>query len=437
MTPAILAENLSKQYQLGQLHREDLFSQVVLQWLRRSSSQRTPNSERSIWAVRDISLRVDEGEVVGLIGRNGAGKSTLLKILSRITYPTSGKLDIRGRVASLLEVGTGFHGELSGRENIFLNGSILGMKQKEVAKKLDAIVEFAGVEKFLDTPVKRYSSGMYLRLGFAVAAHLEPHVLIVDEVLAVGDAGFQKKCLNLMSELRNGGRTVLFVSHNMAAVENLCSRVMWIDNGQVRQNGPAKQVIESYMSTFAEGAQVSVDLNGATNRQGNGEVRFTRAEFLNTSGVPLRLVRSGDAITLRLSYHAEKDVSAPIFEASITTDSGMLITKFSTTIDYEISSLAPGDGFIDLHIPCFAFQPGRYYLSLSLKTSERILYDVLDYCLQYEVETSNYFQTGKGISSEFGLIFLPWRWELQARGSLNPDHYLNGKSIEAYEGASS
>jgi lipopolysaccharide transport system ATP-binding protein len=437
MTPAILAENLSKQYQLGQLHREDLFSQVILQWLRRPSSQRGQNSEKSIWAVRDISLRVDEGEVVGLIGRNGAGKSTLLKILSRITYPTSGKLDIRGRVASLLEVGTGFHGELSGRENIFLNGSILGMKQKEVAKKLDAIVDFAGVEKFLDTPVKRYSSGMYLRLGFAVAAHLEPHVLIVDEVLAVGDAGFQKKCLNLMSELRNGGRTVLFVSHNMAAVENLCSRVLWIDNGQVRLNGPARQVIESYMATFAEGAQVCVDLHSVTNRQGNGDVRFTRAEFLGTNGVPLRIVCSGDPVTLRLSYHAEKDASAPIFEASITTDAGMLITKFSTSIDYEIPSLSPGEGFIDLHLPCFSFQPGRYFLSLSLKTSERIFYDVLEYCLQYEVETSNYFQTGKGISSEFGLVFLPWRWDLQACRALDYELHLNGKNPELYEEAPS
>ncbi|MGE0826088.1 MAG: ABC transporter ATP-binding protein [Candidatus Binatia bacterium] len=433
MTPAIVAQNLSKQYQLGQLHREDLFSQVVLQWFRKRSAQRERKSQESVWAVRDISMRVDEGEVVGIIGRNGAGKSTLLKILSRITYPTSGKLDIRGRVAALLEVGTGFHGELTGRENIFLNGSILGMKHKEVAKKLDAIVDFAGVEKFLDTPVKRYSSGMFLRLGFAVAAHLEPHVLIVDEVLAVGDVGFQKKCLNVMSELRRGGRTVLFVSHNMSAVENLCSRVLWIDNGQVRENGPAKQVIESYMATFAETTQVSVDLRGVTNRLGTGDVRFTRVEFLSSEGSPLRIVRSGDPITLRLSYRAENIIPAPAFEVSITTDTGMLITKFSTLVDYEISSLPPGEGYIDLHIPCFAFQPGRYFLSLSLQTSGPIYYDALDYCLQYEVETSNYFQTGRGISSNFGVVFLPWRWNLQPLYSLDPQ--LNGKNSELHEEA--
>jgi lipopolysaccharide transport system ATP-binding protein len=437
MTPAIIAEHLSKQYHLGQLQREDLFSQAVLQWFKKSPLQHKQKNENSIWAVRDISLRVDEGEVVGLIGRNGAGKSTLLKILSRITYPTSGTLDIRGRVAALLEVGTGFHGELTGRENIFLNGSILGMKQKEVAKKLDAIVDFAGVEKFLDTPVKRYSSGMFLRLGFAVAAHLEPHVLIVDEVLAVGDAGFQKKCLNVMSELRSGGRTVLFVSHNMAAVENLCSRVMWIDNGQVRQNGPTKHVIESYMATFAEAAQVSIDLRSVSNRKGNGDIRFTRAEFLSSDGVPLRMLRSGDPVMVRLSYQAEKDIPAPVFEASIATDTGMLITKFSTSVDYEIASLPRGDGFIDLHIPCFAFQPGRYFLSLSLQTQGPIYYDVLEYCLQYEVEPSNYFQTGKGISSEFGLVFVPWRWDLQPACTLDSQAYLNGKSTEFYEGVQS
>src|SRR5206468_10115511 len=199
----------------------------------------------TIWALKDVSFKVQEGEVLGIIGRNGAGKSTLLKVLSKITYPTSGKMKVNGRLAALLEVGTGFHGELSGRENIFLNGSILGMTRKEIEAKLDAIVSFAGVERFLDTPVKHYSSGMFLRLGFAVAAHLEPDVLLVDEVLAVGDAAFQKKCLNAMDEMRSGGRTVLFVSHNLAAVENLCSRALWIDNGQIRLDGKPKDVIEA------------------------------------------------------------------------------------------------------------------------------------------------------------------------------------------------
>ena len=223
MSHAIIVERLSKRYTIGE-RRDDLIQERLARWLRRPLTSNGGKPYDAIWALKDISVQVEEGEVLGIVGANGAGKSTFLKVLSRITYPTSGEMKLKGRVAALLEVGTGFHGDLTGRENILLNGSILGMSRKEIARKLDAIVEFAGVEKFLDTPVKRYSSGMYLRLGFAVAAHLEPDVLLVDEVLAVGDAAFQKKCLNAMGQMRNSGRTVLFVSHNMAAVENLCSR---------------------------------------------------------------------------------------------------------------------------------------------------------------------------------------------------------------------
>src|ERR1700686_4251577 len=222
MTESITVEELSKRYELGALQHETQLRDQLVHFLRAPFRRRAP--KEILWALRDVSFKVDEGEVVGIIGRNGAGKSTLLKILSKITYPTSGRVRARGRVASLLEVGTGFHEELTGRENIFLNGSILGMSRKEVERKLDAIVEFSGVERFIDTPIKRYSSGMRLRLGFAGAAQLDPDNLIVDEVLAVGDAQFQKKCLATMGDLRRGGRTVLFVSHNLAAVENLCSR---------------------------------------------------------------------------------------------------------------------------------------------------------------------------------------------------------------------
>src|SRR5712664_3253537 len=249
MTESITVENLSKRYELGALQEETQLRDQLVRLLRAPFRKRAP--KEILWALREVSFKVDEGEVVGIIGRNGAGKSTLLKILSKITYPTSGRVRTRGRVASLLEVGTGFHEELTGRENIYLNGSILGMKKKEVDVKLDAIVEFSGVQRFIDTPIKHYSSGMRLRLGFAVAAHLEPDVLIVDEVLAVGDAGFQKKCIRAMEGLRNSGRTVLFVSHNLAAVENLCSRGIWIDAGRIRMDGAAKDVIASYMGSFA------------------------------------------------------------------------------------------------------------------------------------------------------------------------------------------
>ncbi|HMF12188.1 MAG TPA: ABC transporter ATP-binding protein, partial [Gemmataceae bacterium] len=239
-------------------------------FLRRPS--RRDDDNESIWALRDVSFQVPRGEVIGIIGRNGAGKSTLLKILSRITTPTGGSIKVRGRVSSLLEVGTGFHDELTGRENVYLNGSILGMRKREVDERFDAIVDFAGVERFLDTPIKRYSSGMRLRLGFAVAAHLDPDVLIVDEILAVGDAGFQKKCLDAMEGLHSGGRTVLFVSHNMVAVENLCSRAIWIDAGSVRMDGGAKDVIESYLASYG-GAELSGTELQVENRVGSGEIR--------------------------------------------------------------------------------------------------------------------------------------------------------------------
>src|SRR5262245_1669178 len=220
MSHCIAVSGLSKQFRIGKTQHDTMLREKIVRLFKRPFSGRDESSS-AIWALRDVSFSIDEGEVVGIIGRNGAGKSTLLKILSRITYPTAGTIEVKGRTAALLEVGTGFYEELTGRENIYLNGSILGMKKREIDAKLEAIVDFAQVEQFIDTPIKRYSSGMRLRLGFAVAAHLDPEILIIDEVLAVGDVGFQKKCLNAMGDLQRAGRTVLFVSHNMAAVENL------------------------------------------------------------------------------------------------------------------------------------------------------------------------------------------------------------------------
>jgi len=259
---AIKVENLSKAYQLGQIGTGTI-SRDLERWYARIRGKEDPflrigeTNDRSskgtsdvVWSLKDINFEIEQGDAVGIIGRNGAGKSTLLKILSKVTAPTTGKISGKGRIASLLEVGTGFHPELSGRENIFLNGAILGMRKKEIARKLDEIVDFAGIERYLDTPVKRYSSGMYVRLAFAVAAHLESEILIVDEVLAVGDAEFQKKCLGKMGEVSKGeGRTVLFVSHNMASVESLCNQGIVLDNGFVLFEGGMKQSISSYKTT--------------------------------------------------------------------------------------------------------------------------------------------------------------------------------------------
>jgi len=259
MPPAISIENLSKVYHLGQIGTGTLRDDLIIWW---AKTRGNPNplarigetdhhnrDGKELWALRDVSFAMEQGEVLGIIGRNGAGKSTLLKILSRVTAPTSGKVKVKGRIASLLEVGTGFHPDLTGRENTYLNGAILGMSRKEVYRKLDAIVDFAEVEEFIDTPVKRYSSGMYVRLAFAVAAHLEPEILVVDEVLAVGDAEFQKKCLGKMHDIGQQGRTVLFVSHNMPAITRLCERTILLDRGSLLSDGPTNKVVSVYLQS--------------------------------------------------------------------------------------------------------------------------------------------------------------------------------------------
>lgn len=268
---AIKVENLSKKYIIGHGQSGSLRETLSNAWHGAIGGKRT--DEEEFWALRDINFEIKQGEAVGIIGRNGAGKSTLLKLLSKITYPTTGKITMNGRVSSLLEVGTGFHPELTGRENIYLNGTILGMSRKEVKSKFDEIVAFSGVEKFLDTPVKRYSSGMYVRLAFSVAAHLEPEILIIDEVLAVGDAEFQKKCLGKMGEVAKGGRTVLFVSHNMGAVKNLCSTGILLENGKVSIIGKVNNVIEIYLNNPNIVKTTKIEFERA--RKGNGKVIFS------------------------------------------------------------------------------------------------------------------------------------------------------------------
>jgi len=413
MNDSIRVEHLSKQYVLGKASQQTMLRERLASLLKNPFTKETAVID-TLWALRDVSFGIKEGEVVGIIGRNGAGKSTLLKILSKITYPTTGRVKVRGRVASLLEVGTGFHEELTGRENIFLNGSILGMKQREVEAKLSQIIEFAGVERFIDTPIKRYSSGMRLRLGFAVAAHLDPDVLIVDEVLAVGDAGFQKKCLSVMEDLRKGGRTVLFVSHNMAAVENLCSRGIWIDSGRVRQDGPTHQVIESYLSSFAETQQSAADLSAVETRHGNGDIRYTGISFLDMDGQPQLVTRSGDSLRLRFHYHAKKAIPYPSFGFRLLTEMGTLVTDTSTWHhSLDIPEIAPGDGHLDLEIDFLNLLPGRYDFSLWITGLSQIVYDGVEHCAKLEVELANIYRSGRQLDSRSGIVYFPQKWNLQ------------------------
>jgi lipopolysaccharide transport system ATP-binding protein len=330
----------------------------------------------------------------------------------------------RGRVASLLEVGTGFHEELTGRENVFLNGSILGMKKREVDAKLDAIVEFSGVERFIDTPIKRYSSGMRLRLGFAVAAHLEPDVLIVDEVLAVGDAAFQKKCISAMQDLRGGGRTVLFVSHNMAAVENLCSRGIWIANGQLRLDGPTHEVIEAYMASYAASDSASNELTAVDGRRGSGEVRYTRIEFLSTDGDLQTVTRSGTSLVVRMHYRASQPIERPSFGFQIHTDLGTMVTDTSTWLHgLDIPMLPAGDGYIDLEIDSLNLLPARYYLSLFIGSSvSQHVYEALENAVHLDIEEAAIYGSSRRFSSKFGVVFFPQRWRLDGiRGAPERD----------------
>jgi lipopolysaccharide transport system ATP-binding protein len=407
---AILVDHLTKRYRLGSLRHETMLREVITSAFRR---RRTKPPEEAILALNDVNFKVEEGEVVGLIGRNGAGKSTLLKLLSKITYPTSGRILVRGRVASLIEVGTGFHDELTGRENVYLNGSILGMRKKEIDQRLDQIIAFAGVEKFIDTPIKRYSSGMRLRLGFAVAAHMDPDVLFVDEVLAVGDADFQKKCLNAMDDMRSGGRTVMFVSHNMAAIENLCPRTIWIDAGTLREDGPSDQVIAAYLRTFSDAQRSGYDLEHVANRHGNGMVRFTRIEFLDANGEPTSVFRSGEPMRVRFHYKVNERVKNPDIALAIHSDLGTRITTVSTwQAGYYIPSVEPGTGSIDLFIDNLALQPNRYYLSMWMSAVEE-WFDVLDHCVAIDVEESDaHNNQGRGLHAKWGLVYTPSRWNL-------------------------
>ena len=300
---AIRAENLSKQYNIATaIGRNDTLADKLTHGLksvfRRNGQPQL--SQKKFWALSDVSFEVKQGELVGIIGHNGAGKSTLLKIISQITAPTSGRAEIFGRVGSLLEVGTGFHPELSGRENIYLNGAIIGMKKEEIRQRFEAIVEFAEIGDFLDVPVKRYSSGMYVRLGFSVAAHLEPEILLVDEVLAVGDATFQKKCLDKIAEVAKGGRTVLFISHNMVAVNTLCKRVIWVNGGKIVEDGPAAELVTRYLGKSLKGMDLSEEVwDDAVEAPGNDTVRFHRISVRRQDG------NNAEPLTMQTPFQVE------------------------------------------------------------------------------------------------------------------------------------
>lgn len=409
MSTAISVEGLGKEFRLGQAHGSNMLREVLVD-LVRSSYRRRPKTTRSIWALKDVSFSLQAGEVLGIVGRNGAGKSTLLKVLSRITRPTTGRVRITGKVASLLEVGTGFHEELTGRENIYLSGCILGMQKRQIDARLDEIVAFAEIEQFLDTPIKRYSSGMRMRLGFAVAAHLESDILIVDEVLAVGDGEFQRKCLQTMTDLNTSGRTVLFVSHNVAAVQSLCTRAIWIESGRLRGDGTPQEIIKSYVSTFSAADGNATDLRSVRDRTGTGDVRFTRIEYRTVDCSDLTSVSCGDSFVIRMYFEAARDVVSPIFGIEIQNSLGIMAAHVHTyNSGYDIDVLPAGPGYIDVRLSDVNLLPDRYVLSLYAANLGYHFHDVVPQCAALEIQASNRYGLMRGLVKS-PLVIFDCRW---------------------------
>jgi lipopolysaccharide transport system ATP-binding protein len=414
----IEVNNLSKQYHLGAKERinrtlreavTDAFTAPVRNFrnLRRLTRIEDDNPD-TIWALKDISFQVQPGEIVGIIGRNGAGKSTLLKVLSRITEPTSGEIKLHGRVASLLEVGTGFHPELTGRENIYLNGTILGMRKNEIDRKFDEIVAFSEIEKFLDTPVKRYSSGMYVRLAFAVAAHLEPEIMLVDEVLAVGDAAFQKKCLGKMGDVAKQGRTVLFVSHNMAAVENLCERGILLHEGHVVFIGSQEETIGRYLKSLSSD---SLRIGDRKDRRGSGEIRVTGIEFRDLQENKIDKVRSGQSFDIYLHYNKKVSSSLSRVIASINIKTNLDIPVFllhnRLTRD-EFGSAADKGAFV-CRIEHLPLPPSSYHLTYSL-IQDGMVIDALTNASDLTVIEGDFFGSPEVPPVSHGLCLVQGRW---------------------------
>jgi len=415
MSSVIQVENISKAYQIGEFTTGTLSQDIERWWLRMRGKEdrflmigeendRTVKGEGNIvWSLKDIDFEIKQGEAVGIIGRNGAGKSTLLKILSRVTTPTTGSVKVKGRIASLLEVGTGFHPELTGRENIFLNGAILGMRKQEIKRKFDEIVNFSGVERYIDTPVKRYSSGMYVRLAFAVAAHLESEILIVDEVLAVGDAEFQKKCLGKMDAVSKGeGRTIIFVSHNMAAIKNLCNNVIILNQGKLYYNGNIDKGIRSYLD----------------NQAGTGMVHYTNSNLQTVSGFEeIKIENIQGEVTNEFAFDEEVFISmkVKVDEAHLSSRIAIRFVdnmeRIVFTIEKEVKVLINKQGmvYVRIKIPSKLLVPNKYMLTCALHIPNLELYEGLKDIVSFEI-----LETGSNLflhsGTDYGCVFIECEW---------------------------
>lgn len=420
---AISVQNLSKRFRIGTresspdslLHsiwyslRSPFRNYTALKKLTRFDR----DDETTFWALKDINFEVKQGEVLGIIGHNGAGKSTLLKILSRITEPTSGEVQLTGRVSSLLEVGTGFHPDLTGRENVFMNGTILGMTKKEIDRKFDEIVDFSGVAQYIDTPVKFYSSGMKVRLGFAVAAHLEPEILIVDEVLSVGDIGFQRKCMGKMNEVADSGRTVLFVSHNMAAVENLCTTGLLLDHGKTFFTGPVRDAVRQYISLFRPQTADGF-LNGQVRRSGNGIAQLTSFWLEDKDRRQADLVKTGESVYLNFKIQAKKSLQQVDIGFSVhrEEDDQMLFLLYSSYTG-KLLTLEEGESDIHCHISSLSLPEGKFLVKAQLMQQGEVLDCPLAGVGYMEIVEGDFYGTGQKsnkLTREQPLFLVNGKW---------------------------
>jgi lipopolysaccharide transport system ATP-binding protein len=440
MNPIIRVERVSKKYRLGASRAAQMTLREAIMGAARSPIRalrrrgESARGDETLWALRDVSFEVQPGEVVGVIGRNGAGKSTLLKILSRITEPTSGRAELYGRASSLLEVGTGFHPELSGRENVFLNGAILGMRRGEIRRRFDDIVAFAEVERFIDTPVKHYSSGMHMRLAFAVAAHLEPEILIVDEVLAVGDAQFQKRCLGKMGSAAQEGRTVLFVSHNMAAVSNLCRRGIVLEQGRVAYAGTQTEAVARYLTSC--GAQ-GRSLRDRVDRVGSGEVRVVAVEVRDNEGRALDVAASGQDVEIYLRYEA-----AHGFQSSKVIVGLCVKTQFDVPVFLQHNRLTreewaslPARGAFVCRIPRLPLPPSAYRITYSLMLNGEYL-DAMEDAYELTVTDGDFFGSGEVPPATHGCCLVDASWRLEEESSLEELPQVDAHEAELLSGES-
>ncbi len=421
----IQIDNVSKQYRLGVIGGRRLVDDInsaaarlrgrpdplskVDSVPRPESAVGTPRADE-MWALKNVSFDVKRGEVLGVIGRNGAGKSTLLKILSRVTAPTSGEVRIKGRIASLLEVGTGFHPELTGRENVFLNGAIYGMTKAEIRQRFDEIVEFSGFEKFIDTPVKRYSSGMWVRLAFAVAAHLDPEILIVDEVLAVGDAAFQEKCLGKMERVAGGGRTVLLVSHNMSTIQQICKKCILLKNGELHKAGVPGEVVSEYLSETR--ISTNVDLTDWKDRSGNGQARLTRLAFSNESGTEAGTFALGSSVCFDLEAVYYRPVLDPSFEVIIHDPAGEPLIHLRSDHDGFRIGKVDGRTLVRGRIDNIGLYPGRYFVSARIAAGGRNI-DFPRLCGTFQITPAPGEHGDLRLNPKWGKYHLNSKWHLR------------------------